>query len=42
MLRQNAAAKSVAVTLVHDDVMDAVRRMQLAIRDGASSSEVCS
>ena len=36
MLRRNAAAKSVAVTSVYDDVMDAVRRMQLAIRDGTS------
>ena len=36
MLRRIAAAKSVAETSVHDDVMDAVRRMQLAIRDGTS------
>ena len=37
MLRRIAAAKSVAETSVHDDVMDAVRRMQLAIRDGTSN-----
>ena len=36
MLRRIAAAKSVAETSVQDDVMDAVRRMQLAIRDGTS------
>ena len=36
MLRQTAAAKSVAGTSVQDDVMYAVRRMQLAIRDGTS------
>ena len=36
MLRRIAAAKSVAETSVHDDVMDAVRRMQLVIRDGTS------
>ena len=37
MLRRIAAAKSVAETSVHYDVMDAVRRMQLAIRDGTSN-----
>ena len=37
MLRRIAAAKSVAETSVHDDVMDAVRRMQLVIRDGTSN-----
>ena len=41
MLRRIAAAKSVAETSVHDDVMDAVRRMQWLFVTVQASSEVC-